>query len=120
MLNLFDVLIYASTTQKIICSFEFSLFSCILTFIYQLIVMSSHALMFIDAYYPCGPSSHSSSEWLGEIKSNTSSISWIGSKQLYSADQEANPASFLFYPEVLPSLCHEFHGNCTTSYDVLV
>ena len=38
MLNLFDMLIYASTTQKIICSFELSLFSCFLTFVYQLIV----------------------------------------------------------------------------------
>ena len=35
---LFDILIYASTTQKIICSFELSLFSCLLTLVYQLIV----------------------------------------------------------------------------------
>ena len=34
----FDILIYASTTQKIICSFELSLFSCLLSFVYQLIV----------------------------------------------------------------------------------
>ena len=36
----FDILIYASTTQKVICSFELSLFSCLLTFVYQLIVKS--------------------------------------------------------------------------------
>ena len=40
MLNSFDMLIYAFTTQKIICSFELSLFSCLLTFVYQLIVKS--------------------------------------------------------------------------------
>ena len=38
--NLFDMLIYASTTKKIICSFELSLFSCILTSVYHLIVKS--------------------------------------------------------------------------------
>ena len=40
MLNSFDILIYASTTQKVICSFELSPFSYIPTFIYQLIVKS--------------------------------------------------------------------------------
>ena len=55
---LLNILIYASTTQKIICSFELSLFSCLLTFVYQLISrVCIHS--FIDAYYPCGPSSHS-------------------------------------------------------------
>ena len=58
MLISLDILIYASTTQKIICSFELSLFSCLLTFVYQLISrVCMHS--FIDAYYPCGPSSHS-------------------------------------------------------------
>ena len=59
MLNSFDILIYASTTQKIICSFELSPFSCILTFIYRLIVRSTRAFVFIDAFYFCGLSSHS-------------------------------------------------------------
>ena len=45
MLNSFDILIYASTTQKVICSFELSPFSYIPTFIYQLIVRSSRALV---------------------------------------------------------------------------
>ena len=80
MSNSFDMLIHASTTQKIICSFELFPFSCILTRVYQLIVRSSRAFMFIDAYYPCGPSSHSIPEWLGEMNSSTSSISSIGSK----------------------------------------
>ena len=59
---------------------ELSLFNCISAFIYQLIVKSMCAFVFIDAYYSCGPSSHSILEWLGETNSNTSSISRIGSK----------------------------------------
>ena len=34
----FDMLNHASTTRKIVCSFELSLFSCLLTLVYQLIV----------------------------------------------------------------------------------
>ena len=45
MSNSFDMLIHASTTQKIICSFELSLFSCFLTFVYQLIVKSMRAFV---------------------------------------------------------------------------
>ena len=44
-LNLFDMLVHASTTQKTICSFELSLFSCILTSVYQLIVRTSCAFV---------------------------------------------------------------------------
>ena len=40
MLISLDILIYASTTQKVICSFELSPFSYIPTLIYQLIVKS--------------------------------------------------------------------------------
>ena len=56
--TLFAMLNHASTTQKIVCSFELSLFSCLLTLVYQLIVKSMRAFV-IDAYYSCGPSSHS-------------------------------------------------------------
>src|SRR4051812_29843211 len=42
--------------------FELSLFSCHPTLVHQLIVRHSCAFVFIDAYYSCGPSSHSSSE----------------------------------------------------------
>ena len=45
MLNSFDILIHASTTQKIISPFELSLFSCILTLVYQLIVKSMRAFV---------------------------------------------------------------------------
>ena len=41
-----DILIYASTAQKVICSFELSLFSCPLTLAYQLIVKSMHAFVY--------------------------------------------------------------------------
>ena len=45
MLNSFDMLNHASTTQKIVCSFELSLFSCLLTLVYQLIVKSMCAFV---------------------------------------------------------------------------
>ena len=92
--------------------------SCILTLVYQLIVKSMRAfvcrcLLLLWPVKPFRP------EWLGETNSSTSSISRIGSKQLYSADQNANPASGLLYPEVLPSLWQEFHENCTTFCEFL-
>ena len=46
MWNSFDMLNHASTTQKIVCSFELSLFSCLLTFVYQLIVKSMRAFVY--------------------------------------------------------------------------
>ena len=46
MWNSFDMLNHASTTQKIISSFELSLFSCILTLVYQLIVKSMRAFVY--------------------------------------------------------------------------
>ena len=45
MLNLFDMLIHASTTRETICSFELSLFSCFLALVYQLIVRSDYAFV---------------------------------------------------------------------------
>ena len=80
MLSLLDILIYASTTQKNYMILELFLFSCIPTIFYQLIVKSMCAFVFIDAFYSCGPLSHSIPEWLGETNSRTSSISRIGSK----------------------------------------
>ena len=41
----FDMLIHASTTQKIICSFELSHSSCLPTLVYQLIVKSMCAFI---------------------------------------------------------------------------
>ena len=99
---------------------ELTLLSCIPTLVYQLIVRNSCAFVFIDAYYSCGPSSHSILEWLGETNSSTLSISRIGSKQLYSADQKCNQAFGPFYPEVLPSLRQDRHENCTISYEFLM
>ena len=46
MLNLLGILTHASTTRKNICSFELSLFSCLLTFVYQLIVKSMRAFVY--------------------------------------------------------------------------
>ena len=45
MLNLFDILIHASTTQKNICSLGLSLFSYFLALVYQLIVRSNCAFV---------------------------------------------------------------------------
>ena len=103
MWNSFDMLNHASTTQKIVCSFELSLFSCLLTFVYQLIVKSMRAfvyrcLLLLWSVKPFCP------EWLGETNSSTSSICRIGSKKLCSADQIANPAFVPFYLGVLPYL----------------
>ena len=41
----FDILIYASTTQKNICFLELSLFSYFLALVYQLIVRSNYAFV---------------------------------------------------------------------------
>ena len=46
MSNSFDMLIHASTTQKILCSFELSLLSCIPTPVYQLVVKSMRASVY--------------------------------------------------------------------------
>ena len=46
MWNSSDMLNHASTTQKIVCSFELSLFSCPLTLAYQLIVKSMRAFVY--------------------------------------------------------------------------
>ena len=112
----FDILIYASTTQKVICSFELSLFSCLLTFVYQLIVKSMCAFVYrcLLLLWSVKPFYHG---MIGETNSSTSSISRIGSKQLYSADQNANPAFALFYLGVLPPLCQNCHENCTNSHE---
>ena len=120
MLNLFDILIHASTTQKNYIFLELSPFSCIPTLAYQLMVKSMCALVFIGAFYSCGPSSHSIPKWQVETNSNTLSISRIVSKQCYSANQNVTPSFVMFYLGVLPSLCQESHVNCTTSYEVLM
>ena len=97
MLNSFDMPNHASTTQKIVCSFELSLFSCLLTFVYQLIVKGMHAFVY-RCLLPLWSVKPFCPEWLGETNSSTSSISRIGSKQLCSADQNASPA----FDSVLP------------------
>ena len=95
--TLFGIPTHVSTTQKVICSFELSLFSCLLTFVYQLIVKGMCAFVYrcllllwsVKPFYR---------GMIGETNSSTSSISRIGSKQLYSADQNASPA----FDSVLP------------------
>ena len=74
-----DMLNLASTTQKIVCSFELSLYSCFLALVYQLIVKSMRAI--VHRYLlPLWSVKPFCPEWLGETNSSTSSISRIGSK----------------------------------------
>ena len=75
----FNILIYASTTQKVICSFELSLFSCLLIFVYQLIAKSMRAFVYrcLLLLWSVKPFCL---EWPGETNSSTTSISRIGSK----------------------------------------
>ena len=100
---------HASTTQKIICSFELSLLSCILTLVYQLIVKSMRVFVYrcllllwsVKPFYR---------GMIGGTNSSTSSISRIGSKKLCSTEQIANPAFVLLYLGVLPSLYRDVIG----------
>ena len=92
------------------------LFSCILTLVYQLIVKSMHAFVYrcllllwsVKPFYR---------RMIGETNSSTSSISRIGSKQLYSADQMPIQPLVLFYLGVLPPLCQNCHENYTNSHE---
>ena len=114
----FDILIYASTTQKVICSFELSLFSCLLTFVYQLIVKSMRAFVYrcllllwsVKPFYR-GMTRRNKLQYLIHIQD------WV--KVVVFHRSNANPAFALFYLGVLPSLCQDCHENCTTSYEFL-
>ena len=116
MLNSFDMLNHASTTQKIVCSFELSLFSCLLTLVYQLIVKSMRAFV-----YRCllllWPSSHSV---LNDLEKQTPvPHPYLGLGQRNCAPQIKMPAQLLvlFYLGVLPPLCQNCHENCTNSHE---
>ena len=115
----FDILIYASTTQKIICSFELSLFSCLLTFVYQLISrVCMHS--FIDAYYPCGPSGHSV---LNDLEKQTLvPHPYLGLGQSSCIPQIKCQSSFWFCStlEYYHLLYRDYRRNCTPSYELLV
>ena len=86
MLNSFDMLIYAPTTQKIICSLELSLFSCFLTFVYQLIVKSMRAFVHRCLLFLCSVKPFYSGMTRRNKLQNLIHIpDWV--KQLYSVDQ---------------------------------
>ena len=104
---LLDILIYASTTQKDICSFELFLLRCFPTLIYQLIVRTSCAFVFIDVYYSCGPSSHSIPEWLGETNSRTNPHPGLG--QSSCNPQIKMPIQLLFCSTL--KYCHFYIKN---------
>ena len=116
---LLDILIYASTTQKDICSFELSLFSRIPIFVYQLIVRSNCAfvlsmliILVVRQAILFRMTRRNKLQYLIHIQD------WV--KAVVFRRSNANPAFVLFYPEVLPSWCQECHDNCTNSYEFLM
>ena len=98
---------------------ELSLFSCILTFVYLLIVKSMRAfihrclllLWSVKPFYP-GMTRRNKLQYLIHIQD------WV--KAVVIRRSNTNPVFVLFYPEVLPSLCQESHRNYTSSYEFLV
>ena len=116
----FDILVYASTTQKVICSFELSPFSYIPTFIYQLTVRSSRALVLSMpiTLVVC----QAILFWNDQEKQTPVPHPYLGLGQSSCIPQVKMPIQLLilFYPEVLPSWCQECHENCTNSYEFLM
>ena len=115
----FDILIYASTTQKDICPLELSLFIYIPTIVYQLIVRSNCAsmlsmLLFLWSVKPFyfRMTRRNKLQYLIHIQV------WV--KVVVFCRSNANPAFALFYPGVLPPLCQDCHENCTISYEFLM
>ena len=98
----FDMLNHASTTQKIVCSFELSLFSCLLTLVYQLIVKSMRAFVYrcllllwsVKPFYR-RMTRRNKLQYLFHIQD------WV--KEVVLRRSNANPAFALFYLGVLPS-----------------
>ena len=118
MLNSFNILIYGSTTQKIICSFELSLFSCFLALVYQLIVRSNCAFvlsMLIILVVRQAVLFQNDQEKQIPIPRPS-----LGLGQSSCIPQlKCLTSFFLIYPRVLPPLCREYRRNCTTSYEFL-
>ena len=98
---------------------ELSLFSCIMISVYHLIVKSMsciHAhqyLLFLWSVKPfySGMTRRNKLQYLIHIQD------WV--KVVVFRRSSCNPPSGLFYLEVLPSLCQDFHENCTTFCEFL-
>ena len=116
----FDILIYASTTQKIICSFELLFLVVFWPSSINWWSRACHALMLIDAYYflwSVGPfysrmTRRNKLQYLIHIQD------WV--KVVVFRKSNAKPAFALFYLGVLFYLCQEYHRNCTISYELLM
>ena len=117
--TLFGIPTHVSTTQKVICSFELSLFSCLLTFVYQLIVKSMRAFVYrcllllwsVKPFY-CRMTRRNKLQYLIHIQD------WV--KAVVFRRSNTNPSFVLFYLGVLPSLNRDCYRNCTPSYELLV
>ena len=119
MLSLFGIPTYASTTQKIVCSFELSLFSCILTSVYQVIVRTSCAFMLsmpiilvVRQAILFRMTRRNKLQYLIHIQD------WV--KVVVHRRSNTNPTFVLFYLGVLPSLNRDCYRNCTPFYELLV
>ena len=101
-----------------ICSVELSLFSCLLTFVYQLIVKSMRAfvhrcLLLLWSVKPF---------YSGMTRRNKTPVPhpYSGLGQSSCVLQLKYQSSFCsVLPKVLPTLCQECHENCTFSYELL-
>jgi hypothetical protein len=118
--TLLDIPIYASTTQKVICSFELSLFSYFLALVCQLIVRSMCAFVHrcLLLLWPV------KSFYSGMTRRNKTPVPhpYLGLGQSNCIPRIKLPIQLLilFYPEVLPTLCQECHENCTFLYEFLI
>jgi hypothetical protein len=98
---------------------ELSLFSCLLTLVYQLIVKIMCAfvhrcpllLWSVKPFYS-GMTRRNKLQYLIHIQD------WV--KAVVFRRSRCNLAFVLFYPRVLPPLCQECHENCTISFEFLL
>ena len=115
----FDMLIHASTTQKIICSFELSHFSCLPAFVYQLIVKSmcafvNRCLLLLWSVKPF----YFRMTRRDKLQNLIHIQDWV--KVVVLRRSKYNQTFDLFYSEVLPYLRQDRHENCTISYESLM
>ena len=104
MLDLFDILIHASTTQKNICSFGLSLFSYFMTFVYQLIVRTSCAsVLSMPIILVVRQAVLFRMTRINELQYLIHIQDWV--KVVVFRRSNANSAFALFYLGVLPLLC---------------
>ena len=114
----FDILIYASTTQKVICSFELSLFGCLLTLVYQSIVKNMCAfvhrcLLLLWSVKPF----HSGMTRRNKLQYLIHFQDWV--KVVVFRRSKCQSSFWICSTLKYYLLCQDCHENCTTSYEFL-